>query len=107
MGLEKRCVSLSFKSFAGPPFVVFVGLLLVRLHLRRRRGLQSCVLVVQLLLFWLAVVVKIGVVGLVGCLSLLLTKSPSSESHFKPSCAVVSQVGCMYELISHLLAGHP
>ena len=38
------------------------------------------------------VVVKIGVVGLVGCLSLLLTKSLSTKSHFKPFRAAVCQV---------------
>ena len=32
------------------------------------------------------------VVGGIGCLSLLFTKSLSMESHVEPSCAVVSQV---------------
>ena len=36
-------------------------------------------------------VVTIGVVGLVGCLSLLLTKSLSTESHCKPSSAAVDR----------------
>ena len=38
------------------------------------------------------VVVTIGVVGLGGCLNLLI-KSLSMESHVKPSCPAVSQVG--------------
>ena len=39
-----------------------------------------------------AVVVLMRVVGGIGCLSLLFTKSLAMESHFEPSCAVVSQV---------------
>ena len=41
---------------------------------------------------WIVVVVVIGAVGRVGCLSLLLMKSFSIASHFEPSPAVVSQV---------------
>ena len=39
----------------------------------------------------LGVVVTIGVVGRMGCLSLVLTKSLSRESHVKHSCAVANQ----------------
>ena len=38
-----------------------------------------------------AVVTTEGVVGLVGCLSLLLTKSISVQPHFEQSSSVVSQ----------------
>jgi len=63
----------------------------VSCRLRRGRGLESCVCVACPTAVGLAVVVvPIGVVGLVGCLSLLLTKLLSTESHVKPSCAVVS-----------------
>ena len=41
---------------------------------------------------WIVVVVVIGAVSRVGCLSLLLMKSFSMASHFEPSPAVVSQV---------------
>ena len=64
---------------------------------RRRRpssswSWDSVVCVVCPAAFGLVVVPTIGVVGLVGCLSLLLTKSLSTESHFKPSCASVTHV---------------
>ena len=68
-------------------------------------------------------VVAARVMGRIGCLSLLLTVSLSMESHFKPSCATVSQVvsfvrsllslstslGCRWVLTSPslLFAGHP
>ena len=42
---------------------------------------------------WVVVVVVMVVKGRVGCSSLLLTKSLSMDSHFEPSCAVVSRVG--------------
>ena len=47
---------------------------------------------VSSLVGWIVVVVVMGVVGRVGCVSLLLVKSLSIASHFEPSSAVVSQV---------------
>ena len=72
-----------------------------------------CSCVVGLAMSW-----RMGVVGRVGCLSLLFTKSLSIESHFEPSGAVVSQVvslvtslfsllilfGCRYVLMSACLS---
>ena len=55
------CDSLTLKSVAGALFVGFCWFVV----LRRRRGFQSCVLFVRLLL----------VLGLAGCWSLLFTKS--------------------------------
>ena len=63
-----------------------------RLRLRRGRGLfVECVFCPTAGVLAVSVV-EIGVVGLIGYLSLLLTTSPSMQSHFKPSCAVASQV---------------
>ena len=47
---------------------------------------------VSSLVGWIVVVVVMGVLGRVGCVSLLLVKSLSIASHFEPSSAVVSQV---------------
>ena len=58
-----------------------------RRRLCRDRGLQSRVLFDRLSVGLVVFVVVIGVVGRIGCLSLLLTKSL-----FQLSCAVVSQV---------------
>ena len=41
---------------------------------------------------WIVMVVVIGVMGRAGCLSLLLVTSLTTEFHFAPSCAVVTQV---------------
>ena len=54
---------------------------------------------------WVVVVLVIGVVGRVGCLSLLLMKSLSIASHFEPSCAVVSQVASLLRSLLSLFVG--
>ena len=53
------------------------------------RALIACV-VCPTVVGLVAIVVAIGVMGRIGCLSLLLAKSLSMESHFKASSAVVS-----------------
>ena len=50
------------------------------------------------------VVMLMGVVGRIGCLSLLLSISLSMDSHFKQSCAVVSQVMSLVRSLLSLLA---
>ena len=52
---------------------------------------------------WVVAVVVMEVVGRVGCLSLLFTKSLSVESHFEPSGAVVSQVVSLVRTLLSLL----
>ena len=62
-------------------------------------GSWSCALVVfvscSCVVGCVVVVMVMGVVGRASCLSLLLTKSLSRESHFEPSCAAVSQVASL------------
>ena len=60
--------------------------------LRLGRGIQSCTLYCSRVVGWVFVVVVMGVVDRVVCLSLLLMKSLSTASHFELSAAVVSQV---------------
>ena len=63
----------------------------------------SCTLLVRVLLVGFVVVVVRGIVGRVGCLSLLLMKSLSVASHFELSSAAVGQVMSLVRSLLSLL----
>ena len=74
---------------------------------RRGRELQSCALWCSSAVGLVVVVVEMAVVGSIGCLSLLLTKTGFHGVPLEPSCAVARQVASFVRslLSLRLLAG--
>ena len=122
----ERGVSLTVKSVARTLFVSYVDLLLPSSSggsvfakseeessvLSSSSAAPSSCVVCPFAAALVGICVTIGGVGLVGCVSLLLAKSLSMDSHFKPSCTAMSQVAVFVRSLlspspSHLLAGRP